>query len=113
MGLGGVSFIGEADFCRNSLLRWVCPFFTYNFGRPGGVFSTSGAAGFFAGTDEDFRFRFSACNFFVGIVSMGGGSGLVRSETGWEGAELCDVREGEGSENGERMLFGRGAKPRT
>lgn len=77
--------MGDADFCRSNLLRCECPFLTYNLGNPGGVFSTCGWAlgGISLMVEEaDFLFLFSACSFFVGMVSMGGGSGLVRSETG-------------------------------
>lgn len=48
----------------------------------------------------------------MGIVSIGGGSGFVRSVT-WEGAELCEAIDGEGSENGDLIFLGNGAKPRT
>lgn len=114
-GLGGVSFMGEELFCRSSRLLWDWPFLTYNFGRPGGTLSmyTGGFGGFSRNVDEaDFRLRFSAWSFFVGIVSIGGGSGFVDSEGVCVNVELWDVR-GEGSENGERMFLGKGANPRT
>lgn len=115
MGLGGVSFMGEADFCLNSLLRCECPFLTYSLGKPGGVFCT--CSGFLGGglslTEVDFLFLFSAWSFLVGMVSIGGGSGFVISGTGCEGVELCDRMEGDGSEKGDLMFLGRGAKPRT
>lgn len=115
IGLGGVSFIGEADFCLSSRLLCDCPFFTYNLGKPGGTFCT--CSGFLGGglsfAVAVFLFLFSAWIFFVGIVSIGGGSGFVISGTSCDGVELYDRIEGDGSENGDLMFLGRGAKPRT
>lgn len=108
-GLGGASFIGEELFCLNSRLRCECPFLIYNFGRPGGLhFSTEGTFSLIVEVAV-FLFLFSAWSFFVGIVSIGGGSGLTVGSM----FDVGNTSVGKGSENGDLMFFGKGAKPLT